>query len=162
MLGFKSCCMAILSAFVLNLEYTRRFSMLWLKSYDQWDMGIPEMWPLRNSWLFFSICQSQAYPYVMLESDSSMQMEQFPSGYFNHRWQQSNDQRTGTSEKWPSSSHLNHFTTDMFDVQLPMILSLPGSMIMANYGLSSKDALEPLMVVIYTSSHPLLSKVSIC
>ena len=42
-----------------------------------------------------------------------------------------------------------------------MILSLLGLMTMANYGLSSKDVLEPLMAVIYTSPHQLLSKFSI-
>ena len=49
----------------------------------------------------------------------------------------------------------------MFNIQLPMILCLPGSLKTANFGLSSKDALEPLMVVIYTSPPLLLSKVSI-
>jgi len=49
---------------------------------------------------------------------------------------------------------------DMFNIRPPMILSLPGFMIMENYGLSSKDALEPLMVAICPSLHPLLSKVS--
>ena len=49
----------------------------------------------------------------------------------------------------------------MFDVQPPMILSLPGFMITANYGLSSKDALEPLTVATCPSPHLLLSKVSI-
>ena len=46
-------------------------------------------------------------------------------------------------------------------VQLPMILSLPGFIATANYGLSSKDALEPLMVAICPSLHLLPSKVSI-
>ena len=50
---------------------------------------------------------------------------------------------------------------DMFEVQLLMILSLSGFTITANYGLSSKDALEPLMVAIYPFLHLLLSKVSI-
>jgi hypothetical protein len=50
---------------------------------------------------------------------------------------------------------------NMFEVQPQMILSLPGFMITANYGLSSKDALEPLMVAIYPSLHLLPSKVSI-
>ena len=50
---------------------------------------------------------------------------------------------------------------NMFEVQLPMILSLPGFMITANYGLSSKDALEPLMVAISLFLHLLPSKVSI-
>ena len=49
----------------------------------------------------------------------------------------------------------------MFEVQLPMILSLPGFIITANYGLSSKDALEPLMVAISLFLHLLSSKVSI-
>ena len=49
----------------------------------------------------------------------------------------------------------------MFDVQPPVILSLPGFMIMENYGLSSEDALEHLMVPICPSLHPMLSKVSI-
>jgi hypothetical protein len=42
----------------------------------------------------------------------------------------------------------------MFNVQLTLIPYLPGSMKMANYGLSSEDALEPLTVVIYTSPPP--------
>ena len=50
---------------------------------------------------------------------------------------------------------------NMFKVQLPMILSLPGFMITANYGLSSKDALEPLMVAISLFPYLLPSKVSI-
>ncbi|KIK05229.1 hypothetical protein K443DRAFT_642468 [Laccaria amethystina LaAM-08-1] len=50
---------------------------------------------------------------------------------------------------------------DMFEVQPPMIPSLPRFMITANYGLSSEDALEPLMVAICLSLHLLLSKVSI-
>ena len=49
---------------------------------------------------------------------------------------------------------------NMFDVQPPMILSLPRFTIIENYGLSSKVALEPLMVPIFPSLHPLLSKVS--
>ena len=77
MLGFKSCCMAILSTFIQNLESTRKCFLLWLKSYNQWDMRILKMWPFRNSWKFFFIYLSQAYPYVMLESDSSMQSNNF-------------------------------------------------------------------------------------
>src|SRR5271168_2967799 len=50
---------------------------------------------------------------------------------------------------------------DMFNVQPPMILSLPEFTITANYGLSSKDALEPLMVAICPSPHLQPSKVSI-
>ena len=50
---------------------------------------------------------------------------------------------------------------NMFDIQLQMILSLPGFVITANYGLFLKDALEPLMVAICPSLHLLLSKVSI-
>jgi hypothetical protein len=50
---------------------------------------------------------------------------------------------------------------NMFNVQLPMIPSRPGSTITANSGLSFKDALELLMVAIYISLHHLLSKVSI-
>ncbi|KAF8817100.1 hypothetical protein BYT27DRAFT_7075532 [Phlegmacium glaucopus] len=42
---------------------------------------------------------------------------------------------------------------NMFKVQPPMILSLPKFMITANYGLFSKDALEPLMVAICPSLH---------
>jgi hypothetical protein len=49
---------------------------------------------------------------------------------------------------------------DMFDIQPPMILSLPGFLTMENYGLSSEDALEPWMVPICPSLHLLLSKVS--
>lgn len=49
----------------------------------------------------------------------------------------------------------------MFDVQLLMIPYPPGSMITANYGPSSEDALEPLMAAIFTSPHLLLSKVFI-
>jgi hypothetical protein len=67
---------------------------------------------------------------------------------------------TDTFEKSPSSSHLSPFMADMFDVRPPMILSLPGFLVMENYGLSSEDALEPLMVPICPSLHPLLSKVS--
>ncbi len=48
-----------------------------------------------------------------------------------------------------------------FDDQLSMILSLPGSMITQNCGLSFKDALEPLTVAIYTFPHLLLFRVSI-
>ena len=50
---------------------------------------------------------------------------------------------------------------NMFNVQLPMILSLPRSITTANYGPSSKGALKPLMVAIFTFLHPLPSKVSI-
>ena len=50
---------------------------------------------------------------------------------------------------------------NMFNIQLPMIQSLPGFAMMANCGPSFRDALEPLMVAIYTSPHLLLSKVSI-
>jgi hypothetical protein len=50
---------------------------------------------------------------------------------------------------------------NMSAVQLPMILSLPRFGIMANYGLSSKDALEPLMAAIFTFLHLTLSKASI-
>jgi uncharacterized membrane protein (GlpM family) len=50
---------------------------------------------------------------------------------------------------------------NMFQVQPPMILSLPGFAITANYGLSSKDALEPLMVAICLSLYLLPSKVFI-
>jgi hypothetical protein len=42
-----------------------------------------------------------------------------------------------------------------------MVQFLPGSTIMANYGLSSKDALEPLMVAISIFLHLLLFKISI-
>jgi len=66
-----------------------------------------------------------------------------------------------TFEKWLSYSHLNLFMANMFEVQPAMILSLPGFVITANYGLFSKDALEPLMVAIYPSLHLLPSKVSI-
>ena len=58
-------------------------------------------------------------------------------------------------------SHHNPFMANMFEVQLPMILSLPGFIVTANYGLPSKDALEPLMVAICPSLHLLPSKVSI-
>ena len=48
-----------------------------------------------------------------------------------------------------------------FNVQPPMIPSLPGFIVTENYGLSSKDALEPLMVAICPSLHLFPSKVSI-
>ena len=67
---------------------------------------------------------------------------------------------TDTFKKWSSSSHLSPFMANMFNVQPPMILSLPEFLIMENYGLSSKDALEPLMVPICPSLHLLLFKVS--
>jgi hypothetical protein len=46
-----------------------------------------------------------------------------------------------------------------FNVRPPMILSLPRFLITENFGLSSKDALEPSTVAIYPSLHPPLSKV---
>ena len=58
-------------------------------------------------------------------------------------------------------SHLSPFIASMFDIQSPMMLSLPEFMITANYGLSSKDALEPLMVATCPSLHLLSSKVFI-
>src|SRR5882757_9596204 len=48
-----------------------------------------------------------------------------------------------------------------FKAQPPMILSLPGFMITANYGLSSKDVSEQLTVAICPSLHLLPSKVFI-
>ena len=71
------------------------------------------------------------------------------------------NQITDILKKWLSSSHLNLFMANMFKVQLPMILSLPGFIVTANYGLPSKDALEPLMVAICPSLHLLPFKVSI-
>jgi hypothetical protein len=95
----------------------------------------------------------------MLERDFREQMGQFPSGYCDlWRWQFTN-LITDIFEKWLSFSHLNPFTADMFDVQPPKIMSLLGFMITENYGLSSKDALEPSTVAIYPSLHPPLSKV---
>ena len=49
---------------------------------------------------------------------------------------------------------------NMFDLQPLMILFLPGFVMTENFGLSSKDASEPLMVPICPSLHPPLSKVS--
>ena len=63
-------------------------------------------------------------------------------------------------EKWLSSSHLNHFMDNMFDIQPRMILSLPRFPMTEHYGLFSKGALEWLMVLIFPSLHPLLCKVS--
>ena len=35
MLGFKNCCIVTLSAFIQNLESTKRFFLLWLESWSQ-------------------------------------------------------------------------------------------------------------------------------
>ena len=50
------------------------------------------------------------------------------------------NQITDTFEKSSSSSCLNPFMANMFNVQPPMILSLQAFMKTANYGLSSKVA----------------------